>query len=458
MGSINYLIVQDLVFQKYELIFQKNFITGAEVLNEISKVLPIDPNQKIEFALEREDYNKMCLFMHSTLNPTLSFIPGNFIITPNIMYDPNSQFYIYNPLSDVRLTIEMMNFGKIDLIFPKKLCVDSLKAYLRKKVLIVMYPQLAVYEFNIICDKSIVNSNVEISELSGKILQLNFTDTPFMGSGAKLYYKYLDKIDYIEYQEIQGINYSIAEHFIIEKIRILTNNNIPNGKLTILFNSVVQSEKFPFLSDLFCDNNFYCFTIVFDSNNDVLSKSRKCSVEYCMLGSANNQQHPPQYFIRSTQILSIVPFQQYQPQFMHQLYMQPQFPPQQMQPQFPPQQIHPPMPQHQGYPPPPEQTYNNTYSQPKQSIQQPIQQQQDTTIEAVDGDEEEDEEPVIEDEHLLDMFCYYFEKYLEKNKIQKTPPPSYFASLTPEDEHLLKIFQPYYKEFRDQINKFAQHK
>ena len=63
-------------------------------------------------------------------------------------------------------------------------------------------------------------------------------------------------------------------------------------------------------------------------------------------------------------------------------------------------------------------------------------------------EEEIDDLPFVGDETLVDMFSYYFIKYMDEAN-QSSPSPSYFAHLSNDEKSLLRIFKQYYGLYKN---------
>lgn len=516
--SKDVLIVIDFLSQKYEIEYEDD-MSAQDVIRKVQKDLfPSEQSEDLILQPNEKSCHKLCLYQ--TELPTSTVFKGPKLVTWNIKRDEIDYrkylFFIFRPIMNIFLSIYIVFpekkekdqcIGYFDLIYPIKKKVIVLKNYLKNMLLQYTsnkgpFRSRPINGFKL---EFIQLENEQSPELrdefyieqwmNGKEMYL-IVDPKYVVnhnscSLGRFYYLYYGSIskekekesqkdgvltkdgDSLDFEEKIGIDLSEAKKKLIEKYQSIIN--YPDEKVVIIFNGVVQTNKFYRLDDLFSDNDFYRFVVIFelDVNKFVSQIPQGTSgvihelyvpeeVRPNILNLRFSEEEPKKERRQrsltsisqpSEPILSGNGFDDDDDDFNFVHYEQ-NFHIQIDNENIDAAQI------------------NNNTNIDNNENENNIDNKNDvdvkefqTTEENVLKDEnsnvfiEEEEEDLDDDvqnnqnEYLLDMFCYYFVEFSKEKHIfdNQTPYPTYFNSnnLTSEEANLINVFKKYYRLYRD---------
>ncbi|KAK8875402.1 hypothetical protein M9Y10_005567 [Tritrichomonas musculus] len=301
MSKNRYLVVFDFLSQKYEVQYHDG-ITAREVIQQIQPHLfPSERDIKFTPKDNEKSCHKLNLYqVHLSKNGSYDLSDIKFVnwkITAAECDNEKYHFFLFRPFINVYLPIYIIFPEELEaerskafltLIYPIKKRGIVLKNYLKDKVQQYTKDKAEFKERPIrgFILRFLSNSHeleddeyVEPWMNGEKVLLIARTDNNINQNSCSLgrfYYisygqvsqarvKLSRDIESLDYDERSGLTLSEAKKKLIEKHQ--NGNTFPDDKVIILFNSIVQTEKFARIDDLFSDNDFYQFVVIFESSD-----------------------------------------------------------------------------------------------------------------------------------------------------------------------------------------------
>lgn len=284
-----YFVIMDFLFQKYEVEYETNMSPQRVIEKVQGFLLPNERDVNMISTKNEEKHDKLQLYKSDFPN-YYGLVP----VTENIKEEDidysKYQFYLFRPMINVYLTLYVVEEGnigndsnilKLDLIFPVKKTFSHLKEYLRETLQLyarktnnnfLMTSLNKRLKFQLKSNMKVSNDNEFIEQWMNDTelyLVVNNESDHRLCSIGRIYYFlgndlnniYRNEIESLDY-DMDGLTISYAKKKLIEKHQC--DFNIPEDKIIITFNGIVQTEKFDRLDDLFSDNRFYYFTVFFE--------------------------------------------------------------------------------------------------------------------------------------------------------------------------------------------------
>lgn len=300
--SNRFLIVLDFLSQKYEVEYEENML-AQDVIRKLQRLLfPSEQSEDLIPNQNEESYKKLCLYRAELSNPMgfkgAAVVSWN--IKPNELDFNKYRFFIYRPIMNVYLTMYVVfpdkkdkkhSIAYLNFIYPIKKRGIVLKNHLKDKLIEHAEGKEAFKNIKltglrlefIIHEKSrpseLADETYTEQWMNGKEMYLiispeNNINQNSCSLGRFYYYSFghvgqsrsiLDKEGgSLDYDDKTGITLNEAKKKLIEKHQ--AGNNYPEEKVVVLFNGTVQTYKYTRLDDLFSDNDFYQFVVIFESD------------------------------------------------------------------------------------------------------------------------------------------------------------------------------------------------
>lgn len=458
--SKKYLIVMDFLYLKYEIEYKEN-MSPQEVIKKVQPYF-FPCEQKNEYLSDKNEksYNKFCLYRSDAPD----FKGARFVtwkIKPHELDYQKYQFYIFRPFINVYLTIYVVTpeekekdqaKAHLNLIYPIKKKVKLLKNYLKDNLQILTknkeaFKDLPITGFSLqfvsdsqeLTDEQYIEQSMNGKEIFLIVNSENTISQNFYMPG-RFYYIFYDPASKKLNRETQALDESRGFTLDDTKIKLvrkhLENNQLPKENVLITFNSVMLKNKFDKLDDLFCDNDFYKFIVIFEKSEVSINpipetfqyeEERKYKIPI----PANGRPNIIEFEVAGDPKRELTQIDEEE-------------------------SIDQPADETN-------ETANDNNNEHETEInnssilnelnnEQSSQENNEPYIEEEEEDLDDDEIKNDEDEEkLLDKFCYYFMNFQQEKKLfeKKTPNPSYFKNLSNEETNLLKTFKKYYHLYRE---------
>ncbi|KAK8875403.1 hypothetical protein M9Y10_005568 [Tritrichomonas musculus] len=285
------LIILDFLYQKYDIEYEKN-MSPQSVIRKVQQYLfPSERGEDLISNQNENSYKKLCLYRNDP-NESKGAIPVTWNITPGECDYSKYQFYLFRPLINVYLTIYIVypneqekhrSKAYLNIIYPIKKKVILLKNYLKDKIQEYTRnkPEFKIpmkgFILRFVSDSRELMDNEYIEQwMNGREIFLiispeNSISQNFCALG-RFYYIPFDQSremlskdnESLDYDERVGFTLRDAKKKLIEKHQ--NGKNFQEDKVIVLYNSIVQTDKFDRLDDLFSDNHFYQFVVIFESD------------------------------------------------------------------------------------------------------------------------------------------------------------------------------------------------
>lgn len=297
-NNSQYFILMDFLFQKYKIEYE-NDMSPQRVIEKVQEFLYPNEISKGSTSTTNEKKHQKLQLYRSSFPDYYGAVP----VTENIKIEDINytkfQFYLFRPMINVYLSIYVVDQAnidinkyilKLDIIFPIKKKVMSLKNYLQETLI-----QYAIdtendylethmrkkFSLQKVTDLiELINDEYIEPYLNDSELYLilgNNNDNLYLQPICRFYYSiqnsleipsspFLDSegdADSLDYDEEFTLRY--AQRKLLEKH--FDARNIPNGPI-ISFNGRIQTNEFNRLDDLFSDNDYYRFKVFFNTQNE----------------------------------------------------------------------------------------------------------------------------------------------------------------------------------------------
>lgn len=294
-----YLVIMDFLFQKYEVEYETD-MSPERAIEKVQCFLFSNEKDVHLISTEDEEKHQKLQLYRSNFPDYYGLVPVTENIKESDLDFTKYQFYLFRPAINVYLTLFVVqednienNILKINLIFPVNKTVLDLKVYLRETLLryandtnnnllinslrnrFELYIKSTMQELgNGFIDKSLNDTEIYL------VINEKNNNTISRCSILRFYYNCVngrfpsdknepDSLDY----DMDGFTLDKAKKKLIEKHS--DNSNIGSDQVNIIFNGNIQTKKFDKLDDLFSDNHFYQFTVIFGPLDE------KMNINYC---------------------------------------------------------------------------------------------------------------------------------------------------------------------------------